>query len=238
MSSGSSQISTNLDVRRIDLGHNLVDYQVGWELQRQIHAEVLLGTTPPTVLLLEHAQVYTAGKRTQLADRPTDGSPVVDVDRGGRITWHGPGQLVAYPIVPLPHPMDVVAHVRRLETAIMATCADSGIATSRIPGRSGVWCLTEEHEVTAESKIAAIGIRVARGITMHGLALNIDCDLGWGEAIVPCGIPDASVTSMVVQGALRETAHTDRFSLVADQLELHLREVLEPTLPSSQRRVG
>jgi lipoyl(octanoyl) transferase len=243
----SSQTSERLAVQRLGLGEELVDYQVGWDLQRQTHADVLAGRLPPTVLLLEHPQIYTAGKRTQPADLPTDGSPVIEVDRGGRITWHGPGQLVSYQIVPLPHPMDVVAHVRRLETAIMDTCADFGIATTRISGRSGVWCLAGEpedshlgHGATAstERKIAAIGVRVARGITMHGLALNIDCDLDWSNAIVPCGIPDAGVTSMVAQGALTETAHRDRISFVADRLELHLREVLEPTLGSPQQRVG
>lgn len=224
-------------MQRIGLGVELVDYQVGWDLQRRSHRGVLAGQLPPTILLLEHAQIYTAGKRTQPGDLPTDGSPVIEVDRGGRITWHGPGQLVSYQIVPLPHPMDVVAHVRRLETAIMATCADFGITTTQVPGRSGVWCVSDQPGGT-ERKIAAIGVRVARGITMHGLALNIDCDLSWGSAIVPCGIPDAGVTSMVAQGALTDIAHRDRFSLVADQLELHLREVLEPTLGSAPQRVG
>ncbi len=201
-------------------------YQDVWLLQRSIHAEVAAGTLPPTVLILEHEAVFTAGRRTQPADRPTDGSAVVDVDRGGRITWHGPGQLVAYPIVPLPHPLDVVAHVRRMESAIIATCTEFGITTCTVDGRSGVWCAASPSRPTR--KIAAIGVRVARGVAMHGLSLNVDCDLSWVQQIVPCGIADAGVTSMAIELA---PAACPQLINVADRLETHLREVFEPTLP-------
>lgn len=242
--SGSLPISHSgmLDVQRISLGEALVDYQTGWDLQQRTHADVLAGRIRPTVLLLEHEEIYTAGRRTQRQDLPTDGSAVIDVDRGGRITWHGPGQLVSYQIVPLPHPLDVVAHVRRLETAIMSTCADFGITTTQISGRSGVWCPAQPQDRlnsrNTERKIAAIGVRVSRGITTHGLALNVDCDLGWGNAIVPCGIADAGITSMVVEGALPDIEHSERIARVAGHLEAHVRDVLEPTLHPTQQRVG
>jgi lipoyl(octanoyl) transferase len=177
------------------LGSELVDYQVGWEQQRSIHAGVVSRTVADTVILLEHASVYTAGRRTETFERPTDGTPVVDVDRGGKITWHGPGQLVGYPIVHLPSAMDVVSHVRRLEDVIIGICADFQLATSRIKGRSGVWVRNEVQD----RKIAAIGIRVAQGVTMHGFALNCDNDLSWFDRIVPCGISDAGVTTMAAE---------------------------------------
>lgn len=182
----------------LDLGERQIPYQEGYELQRRLHAQVVSGEAPPTVLLLEHAATYTAGRRTQPSDLPPPGTPVTEVDRGGRITWHGPGQVVAYPIVRLGTPVDVVAYVRLLEDALMATCADVGLATVRIPGRSGVWVATGG----AERKIAAIGVRVARGVTMHGVALNVDCDLAAFAAIVPCGIPDAGVTSLAAEGRI------------------------------------
>jgi lipoyl(octanoyl) transferase len=177
------------------LGSELVDYQVGWEQQRSIHASVVSRTQADTVILLEHASVYTAGRRTETFERPTDGTPVVDVDRGGKITWHGPGQLVGYPIVHLPSAMDVVSHVRRLEDVIIGICADFQLATSRIKGRSGVWVRNEAQD----RKIAAIGIRVAQGVTMHGFALNCNNDLSWFDRIVPCGISDAGVTTMAAE---------------------------------------
>ena len=210
---------------RVDLGTRLIDYERAWELQRDTHESVASALQPPTVLMLEHNEVFTAGRRTEPADRPTDGSEVIDVDRGGRITWHGPGQLVCYPIVPLPHPLDVVAHVRRMESAIISTCQDFGITTETVEGRSGVWCAANES--APARKIAAIGVRVARGVTMHGLSLNVDCDLGWAHQIVPCGITDAGVTTMA-----RELAPAAAPSMitVADTLEQHLREVFEPTL--------
>jgi lipoyl(octanoyl) transferase len=179
-----------LDIRRL----GLVDYLTAWDLQRSVHADVVSGDADDTLLLLEHPPVYTAGKRTEPHERPFDGTPVVDVDRGGKITWHGPGQIVGYPIVRLPEPVDVVGHVRRLEQALIEACADLGVDSGRVEGRSGVW-VPADAEGPAR-KIAAIGIRVAQGVTMHGFALNCDCDLGAFSRIVPCGIADAGVTSL------------------------------------------
>lgn len=173
---------------------DLVDYEAAWERQREVHAAVVAGELPDTVLLLEHAAVYTAGKRTEPHERPFDGTPVIDVDRGGKITWHGPGQLVGYPIVHLGNPVDVVAHVRRLEQMMINVCADLGVEAGRVEGRSGVWIAADERG--PERKIGAIGIRVSREVTMHGFSLNADCDLSWGQVIVPCGIADAGVTSL------------------------------------------
>jgi len=165
-----------------------------WALQRDIHARVVAGEQEDTVVLVEHTSVYTAGKRTAAWDRPQDGTPVVDVDRGGRITWHGPGQLVGYPIVRLAEPVDVVKYVRRLEDAIMTVCAGYGLHTIRVDGRSGVWLPATAD--LRERKVCAIGVRVAKGVTMHGFALNCDVDLGQFDRIVPCGISDADVTSL------------------------------------------
>jgi len=171
-----------------------VDYQVAWDWQRDLALAREQDRGPDTVLLLEHPAVYTAGRRTEAADRPDDGTPVVDVDRGGRITWHGPGQLVGYPIVALARPVDVVGYVRLLEQALMAACADLGLrGAGRITGRSGVW-LPADHR--PERKVAAIGVRIARGVTTHGFALNCDPDLTAFDRIVPCGIRDAGVTSL------------------------------------------
>jgi lipoyl(octanoyl) transferase len=172
----------------------LVPYEEAWARQREIHAEIVAGTAPDTALLLEHPPVYTAGKRTEAWERPLDGTPVIDVDRGGKITWHGPGQLVGYPIVRLPDPIDVVAYVRRLETVLIDVCADLGLAGGRIAGRSGVWLPADDRG--PDRKVAAIGIRVAQGVTLHGFALNCDPDLSWFDRIVPCGISDAGVTSL------------------------------------------
>jgi len=177
-----------------------VPYEEAWERQRELHAARVAGEGPDTLLLLEHPSVYTAGKRTEPHERPQDGTPVVDVDRGGKITWHGPGQLVGYPIVALPDPVDVVAYVRRLEGALIEVCAGFGVEAGRVEGRSGVWLPADEPGPDSrwrpERKIAAIGIRVARGVTMHGFALNCDPDLAAFGAIVPCGIADAGVTSL------------------------------------------
>lgn len=171
-----------------------VDYQVAWDWQRDLATARAEDRGPDTVLLLEHPAVYTAGRRTEPADRPVDGTPVVDVDRGGRITWHGPGQLVGYPIVGLAQPIEVVGYVRLLEQALMAACADLGLAgVGRIAGRSGVW-LPADHR--PERKVAAIGVRIAKGVTTHGFALNCDPDLSAFDRIVPCGIRDAGVTSL------------------------------------------
>jgi lipoyl(octanoyl) transferase len=175
-----------------------VPYEEAWARQRELHARRVAGEVPDTLLLLEHPSVYTAGRRTEPHERPFDGTPVVDVDRGGKITWHGPGQLVGYPIVALPDPVDVVAYVRRLEEALIEVCAGFGLATGRVEGRSGVWVAADapDQGFQPERKVAAIGVRVARGVTMHGFALNCDPDLGAFGAIVPCGIPDAGVTSL------------------------------------------
>ncbi|MGI3783102.1 MAG: lipoyl(octanoyl) transferase LipB [Janthinobacterium lividum] len=187
----------SLDVRYLGLGGDLVDYRDGWDLQHRIHGEVVRGEAPDTLLLLEHASVYTAGKRTELHERPLDGTPVVDVDRGGKITWHGPGQLVGYPLVRLPEAFGVVDYVRRLEQALIDALAELGVATGRVPGRSGVWLPGEG--LRPERKIAAIGVRVAGGVTMHGFALNGDPDLAAFDRIVPCGIADAGVTSIAAE---------------------------------------
>ncbi len=170
-----------------------VPYEDAWARQREIH-EAVVGGAPDTVLLLEHPPVYTAGRRTELWEKPLDGTPVVDVDRGGKITWHGPGQLVGYPILRLPDPMDVVAYVRRMEDVLIAVCAELGVTAGRIEGRSGAWLSADE--CGPDRKIAAIGIRVARGVTLHGFAINCDPDLTWFDRIVPCGIADAGVTSL------------------------------------------
>ena len=181
-------------VEHLGFGPDAVDYQAAWDLQRSVHADVVAGRAADTVLLLEHLPVYTAGRRTEPLERPFDGTPVIDVDRGGKITWHGPGQLVGYPIVRLPSPMDVVAHVRRIETMLIDVCAELGVSTTQIAGRSGVWVPADDRG--PDRKIAAIGIRVSEGVTMHGFALNCDCDLAWFDRIVPCGIVDAEVTSL------------------------------------------
>ena len=179
------------------LGEGPRDYRELWALQREIHADVVAGNRADTVILVEHVSVYTAGKRTATWDRPVDGSEVIDVDRGGRITWHGPGQLVAYPIVRLREPVDVVAYVRALESAIMRVCAEFGIETLRVEDRSGVWLPATDSR--RERKVCAIGVRVAKGVTMHGLALNCNPDLAEFSRIVPCGISDADVTSLSLE---------------------------------------
>ncbi len=170
------------------------DYKTTWALQRELHAAVVAGTAPDTLVLVEHASVYTAGKRTASWDRPQDGTEVIDVDRGGKITWHGPGQLVVYPIVRLAEPIDVIAYVRSLETAVIEVCEGFGLAPMRVEDRSGVWLPADTHRL--ERKICAIGVRVAKGVTMHGIALNCTPDLDEFSRIVPCGITDAGVTSL------------------------------------------
>jgi lipoyl(octanoyl) transferase len=193
----------------------LLAYDDAWARQRDLHARRVTGEIGDTCLLLEHPSVYTAGRRTEPFERPLDGTPVVDVDRGGKITWHGPGQLVGYPIVKLPDPVDVVAHVRRIEAALIEVCASYGVTAGRVEGRSGVW--------VGNAKVAAIGIRVAQGVTMHGFALNCDPDLTAYDRIVPCGIRDAGVTSLSVLTGVRVT--------VADVLpraESALSAALEP----------
>ena len=202
------------------LGTGLVDYREAWEAQRRLHGEVVAGECPNTVLLLEHHSVYTAGKRTEPHERPLDGTPVVDVDRGGKITWHGPGQLVGYPIVKLPQAVYVVDYVRRLEEALIDLCADYGLGrAARVKGRSGVWLPAEPGK--QERKIAAIGVRVAGGVTMHGFALNVDPDLRAFDAIIPCGIADAGVTSLAA-----ELGESPSLPEVAQVLRPHLERYL------------
>ncbi|CAN3129707.1 lipoyl(octanoyl) transferase LipB [Mycobacterium sp. smrl_JER01] len=173
-----------------------VEYQAAWDLQRVIADERAAGG-PDTLLLLQHPPVYTAGRRTLAEERPTDGTPVVDTDRGGKITWHGPGQLVGYPIIGLAEPLDVVNFVRRLEESLITVCAELGVRTGRVDGRSGVWVAGDG--LRPARKIAAIGIRVAKATTLHGFALNCDCDLDAYGSIVPCGIRDAGVTSLTAE---------------------------------------
>ncbi|MFB7242729.1 lipoate-protein ligase B [Streptomyces populi] len=246
---------------RMGFGAEAVEYQEAWDEQRRVHAARFLDEVPDTCLLLEHPPVYTAGRRTADNERPLDGTPVVDVDRGGKITWHGPGQLVGYPIQKLPRPVDVVAHVRRLEEALIRTCAEFGLETSRVEGRSGVWVLgdakdpaqgasalgglsldfdprlTDEEfdprlngpeyapsnagQRREDRKIAAIGIRVAKGVTMHGFALNVNPDNAWFDRIIPCGIRDAGVASLA-----GELGRDVTIAEVLPVAEKHLRDVL------------
>ena len=207
------------DVESLDLGQSLIDYLDAWELQRTIHSDVVSLARPDVVLLLEHEPVYTAGRRTEPFERPLDGTPVVDVDRGGKITWHGPGQLVGYPIMHLPTAMDVVAHVRRLEDVIIGACADLGLHTERIKGRSGVWV---PDDIQAR-KVCAIGVRVAQGVTMHGFAINCNNDQGWFDRIVPCGLRDAGVTSLS-----QELGRDVSVNEVAPIITKHLHRVFDP----------
>ncbi|GAB4076613.1 lipoyl(octanoyl) transferase LipB [Nostocoides australiense] len=199
---------------------DFVDYLAAWDHQREVHAQVVDGSLPDTVLLLEHGAVFTAGKRTLPLERPFDGTPVIDVDRGGKITWHGPGQLVGYPIVRLPNPVDVVAHVRRLEEVMIRTCADFGVEVTRVDGRSGVW-IVGTGIGDPDRKLGAIGVRVSQNVTMHGFALNANPDLGWASVIVPCGIADAGVSSLSIEAG-REITVAD----VLPYAEKHLAEVL------------
>ena len=189
----SSAILTENQLKVSELG--VVDYLSAWKLQKQIHQDVVNLQTENTLLLLEHPSVYTAGRRTEILDRPLDEIPVIDVDRGGKITWHGPGQLVGYPIVKLKNSTDVVGFVRELETALISVCAEFGIKADRYCERSGVWVRDDK----SDRKIAAIGLRVAKGVTMHGFALNVNPDLSAYEKIVPCGITGAKVTSLTAE---------------------------------------
>lgn len=210
----------------MSLGSALVDYRAAWDVQRRVHDEVVAGGRADTVLLLEHEPVYTAGKRTARWDRPTDGTEVVDVDRGGRITWHGPGQLIAYPIVRLRRPVDVVAYVRALEQAVIDLSTDLGLATDRVEGRSGVWVRADERG--RDRKLCAIGVRVARDVTMHGIAVNACPDLSAFDRIVPCGITDADVTSYSA-----ELGRTVTPLELARPLEDHLVRCLTPVLAAA-----
>ncbi|WP_200260526.1 lipoyl(octanoyl) transferase LipB [Streptomyces sp. HSG2] len=250
---------------RMGFGADAVEYRRAWDEQRRVHAARFADEIPDTVLLVEHPPVYTAGRRTADAERPLDGTPVVDVDRGGKITWHGPGQLVGYPIQKLPRPVDVVAHVRRLEEALIRTCAEFGLETTRVEGRSGVWVLGESLPEPAahagldlrlapaarddedfdprlsgpeyapsnagrrreDRKIAAIGVRVAKGVTMHGFALNVNPDNRWFDRIIPCGIRDAGVASLAA-----ELGRDITVAEVLPVVERHLGDVLAAAEPT------
>ncbi|MGW5449683.1 lipoyl(octanoyl) transferase LipB [Streptomyces asiaticus] len=262
-SPGSVPGSPALAYVHLGFGADAVDYEEAWQEQRRVHAARFADEIPDTCLLLEHPPVYTAGRRTADSERPLDGTPVVDVDRGGKITWHGPGQLVGYPILKLPRPVDVIAHVRRLEEALLRTCAEFGLETTRVEGRSGVWVLgdpvdqrpalgglkldfdprLEDEEFDArlngpeyapsnagqrreDRKLAAIGVRIAKGVTMHGFSLNCNPDNTWFDRIVPCGIRDAGVTSLS-----EELGRDVPIAEVLPVVERHLREVLEASVP-------
>jgi lipoyl(octanoyl) transferase len=205
--------------RRLGLGSDRVPYQEAWALQRRLHQERVDGTGADTVLLLEHEPVFTAGRRTEPHERPLDGTPVVDVDRGGKITFHGPGQLVGYPVVALPGHVFVVDYVRRLEEGLIRACADLGVPAGRVRGRSGVWLPADA--LRPERKIAALGVRVSRGVTMHGFAINCDVDLAEFDRIVPCGISDAGVTSLSA-----ELGRHVGVIEVADVVQPHLQRLL------------
>ncbi|WP_049571077.1 lipoyl(octanoyl) transferase LipB [Streptomyces sp. SBT349] len=251
----------------LGFGAGAVEYHAAWQEQRRVHTARFADEIPDTCLLLEHQAVYTAGRRTEDSERPLDGTPVVDVDRGGKITWHGPGQLVGYPILKLPRPVDVVAHVRRIEEAVIRTCADFGLETTRVEGRSGVWVLGDTVEDRAaghralgglsldfdprlhdeefdarlcgpeyapsnagqrneDRKLCAIGIRVAKGVTMHGFALGCNPDNTSFDRIVPCGIRDAGVTSLS-----QELGRDIPIAEVLPVVEKHLTETLAASLP-------
>ena len=202
-----------IDLKRI----GLIDYEMAWTMQREFHQEIADGNRPNTLLLLEHPPVFTAGRRTLDSERPIDGSRVIDVDRGGKITFHGPGQIVGYPIVKLRDQHNVVGFVREIETALIKVCEEFGIKSERYCERSGVWIRDEK----GDRKIAAIGIRVAKGVTMHGFALNVDPDLSYYDRIVPCGIPDAGVTSLA-----NELNRKIEIEEVSQVLERHIFEAL------------
>lgn len=214
---------STLDFRTVGFGDEALDYVTAWDLQRAVHAGVAEGE-PDTVLLLEHPPVFTCGKRTDPHERPLDpgGADVIDVDRGGKITFHGPGQLVGYPIVRLPDHVLVVDYVRRVEEALIRACRDLGVTTARVPGRSGVWLQADQSgPKRPERKVGALGIRVSRGVTMHGFALNCDVDLAWYDRFVPCGISDAGVTSLSA-----ELGRDVMVEEVAPVVERNLRDLL------------
>jgi lipoyl(octanoyl) transferase len=215
--------------RRLGLSGPLLDHDDGRRLQRRLHAEVAAGRTDWALVLCQHTSVYTAGTSTREGDLPTDGTPVTRVDRGGRITWHGPGQLVAYPIVRLPEPLDVVAHVRALEACLIATCAAVGVLAERVPGRSGAWVAGPQ----GLEKVGAVGVRVDQGVTTHGVALNCDADLRAFDRIVPCGISDAGVTSLT-RASRRLVTVTD----AVDALEAEIVAYLTSIAPTPARHLA
>jgi lipoyl(octanoyl) transferase len=212
--------SSDRDISNISIEiqrSGLVPYEEALANQRFVHSEVSQGIRPNTLILLEHPSVYTAGKRTSEIEKPTDGTPVIDVDRGGKITWHGPGQLVGYPIVKLAKPTELVGFVREIEAGLIKVCSEFGITTQRVDGRSGVWI----RDARGDRKIAAIGIRVAQGVSMHGFALNVNPELGAFNRIIPCGIDDAEVTSMA-----QELSRDIAIDEVAPVVEKFLTETL------------
>jgi lipoyl(octanoyl) transferase len=220
----ASSVADQLLYVHAGFGPEAVDYTVGWTLQRELQRRRASDEMPDCCLLLEHQPVYTAGKRTAVSDRPVGGpaTPVIDVDRGGKITWHGPGQLTAYPIIKLRVPVDVAAYVRALEQAMIGVCAEFGVTAGRVAGLPGVWVAGEPgNPLRPDLKVGAIGARVVRGVTMHGLALNCDCDLSWFDRIVPCGIRDAGVTSLTTETGIRVSV-----SDVTPVLERHLAAAL------------
>jgi lipoyl(octanoyl) transferase len=204
-----------LEFSQLGLAPELIDYTRGWDIQRELHGKVVAGSAPSTVLLLEHAAVYTAGKRTEDHERPFDGTPVVAVDRGGKLTWHGPGQLVGYPIIKLRNPAGIRDYVERLESVIIAVLADYGIDAVRIRGRAGVWI--DADDTGPARKIAAIGIRVHEGVTMHGFAINCNNDLAPYSQIIACGITDAGVTT-ISQETGRDITPSDLVSRIIEEL--------------------
>jgi lipoyl(octanoyl) transferase len=214
----AGRVDRELVFVRAGFGAAALPYDQALQLQRELHERRVRAEIPDTCLLLEHQPVYTAGRRTSPLDRPAGdpGAPVIEVDRGGKITWHGPGQLVGYPILALDEPIDVISYVRAIEAALIAVCADVGLATTQIAGRSGVWVRAQP-----DRKVGAIGIRVARGVTMHGFALNCDNDLSWFDRIVPCGISDATVTSLSA-----ETRRPVSVPAVLDSVQRRLADVL------------
>jgi lipoyl(octanoyl) transferase len=214
MTSVAGVVTTALAIKRL----GLVPYQEAWDLQRAIQSEVIAGTSVNKILILEHPSVYTAGRRTEISERPTDGTPVIDVDRGGKITWHGAGQIVGYPILKLRKRNDVVGYVRELETALISALAEFGLDAVRYCERSGVWFRDQK----GDRKIAAIGIRVAKGVTMHGFSLNVNPDMGAFDRIDPCGFKDTGVTSMAL-----ELGRKIEISEVLPTLERHLTQALE-----------
>jgi lipoyl(octanoyl) transferase len=222
-----------IDIRQMET----VDYRVAWQLQQEL-AEARAADGTDKLLLLEHPSVYTAGRRTAAHERPSDGTPVVDTDRGGKITWHGPGQLVGYPIIGLAEPLDVVDYVRRIEESLIKVCTDAGLRVGRIDGRSGVWVPAGGGRPAR--KVAAIGVRVSRATALHGFALNCDCDLGAFETIVPCGISDAGVTSISAELGHRVRVEDVRSAVaesVCDALDGRL-AVLLTTGPAPQPAVA
>ncbi|WP_411376182.1 lipoyl(octanoyl) transferase LipB [Arthrobacter sp. MPF02] len=216
-----------LEFSRLGLAPDYVDYQQAWDTQRELHGKVLAGEAPSTVLLLEHAAVYTAGKLTEDHERPFDGTPVVAVDRGGKLTWHGPGQLIAYPILRLKNRSGIRDYVERLEAIMIAVMADYGIKAERIKGRAGVWIKADEKG--PDRKIAAIGIRVLNGVTMHGIAINCSNDLAPYAQIIACGITDAGVTTMSL-----ETGRDIRPALIVDRIVEEFRKHEEALVSSPE----